>query len=116
VYSWFEDDPDQAELLPMLLQETDTEIICVRDGAEACNSTRFNVCILDINLPDITGYELIRHILELQADSRPVAITLTGYRRPEDEKKVKEAGFDHHLVKPADVQLLKDIISAAKTV
>jgi CheY-like chemotaxis protein len=110
-----EDDPDQAALLPMLLQEIDTEIICVKDGMEAigaCGSTR--LCILDLNLPDITGYELIRHILELQADNHPVMIALTGYGRPEDEKKVKEVGFDHHLIKPADVQMLKDIIRAAK--
>jgi CheY-like chemotaxis protein len=108
-----EDDPDQAELLPMLLQEIDTEIICVRDGAEAiaaCGSTSFDTCILDLNLPDITGYELVRHIFELHAGIHPVTIALTGYGRPEDEKKVKEAGFDYHFVKPADMQVLKDII------
>jgi signal transduction histidine kinase len=108
-----EDDPDQRELLPMLLQEIDTEVVSVKDGAEAiaaCGSTKFDVCILDLNLPDLTGYELIRQILELQADNQPVTIALTGYGRPEDEKKVKEAGFDHHFVKPADVQALKDII------
>ena len=111
-----EDDPDQRELLPMLLQEINTESICVKDGAEAitaCRTTRFDVCILDLNLPDTSGYELISQILELQASNRPVTIALTGYGRPEDEKRVKEAGFDHHFVKPADVQVLKNIIVGA---
>jgi signal transduction histidine kinase/ActR/RegA family two-component response regulator len=111
-----EDDPDQRELLPMLLQELDAEFTCVKDGSEAlavCGSTAFDVCILDLNLPDITGYELIRRIFRLQAGHRPATIALTGYGRPEDEKRVKEAGFDYHFVKPADLQVLKDIIISA---
>jgi signal transduction histidine kinase/ActR/RegA family two-component response regulator len=112
-----EDDPEQRELLLIALSEIGAEISAAKDGSEAidmASSGRFDVCILDLNLPDISGYDLLHHLLEIHAERRPLAIALTGFGRPEDEARVKAAGFDHHIIKPADISLLQQIISQSR--
>jgi DNA-binding response OmpR family regulator len=96
------------------LSEGDTEVLGAKDGAEAiklASENHFEVCILDLNLPDTTGYDLVGRLLEIHDQSRPVTIALTGFGRPEDTNHVKRAGFDHHIVKPADITKLQRIIS-----
>jgi CheY-like chemotaxis protein/two-component sensor histidine kinase len=111
-----EDDPDQRELMIMALSEIDAEVVGAKDGSEAlamASSRHFDVCILDLNLPDITGYDLVGRLLQLQGEHRPVMIALTGYGRPEDVARVKSAGFNYHVVKPANINELQRIISQA---
>jgi CheY-like chemotaxis protein len=57
--------------------------------------------ILDLGLPDMTGYEVARRLKENSAAQCPFLIALTGYGQPDDRARTVEAGFDHHLVKPA---------------
>jgi signal transduction histidine kinase/ActR/RegA family two-component response regulator len=114
-----EDDPEQRELWLLALSEVDAEISAAKDGAEALKMVsvrRFDVCILDLNLPDISGYDLLQQLLALHSDRRPVTIALTGFRRPEDEARVKAGGFDHHIVKPADVSVIQQIISQSEKI
>jgi signal transduction histidine kinase/CheY-like chemotaxis protein len=109
-----EDDPEQRELMVMALSEGDAEVLGAMDGAEAiklASENRFAVCILDLSLPDTTGYELVGRLLEIHDNNRPVTIALTGFGRPEDTDRVKRAGFDYHIVKPADISRLQRIIS-----
>jgi signal transduction histidine kinase len=109
-----EDDPDQRELMVMALSKQDTEILGAKDGAEAikfASENQFDVCILDLNLPDTTGYELVERLLEIHGSNRPVTIALTGFGRPEDVDRVKRAGFDYHILKPADIIQLQRIIN-----
>jgi signal transduction histidine kinase len=109
-----EDDPDQRELMVMALAELDAEVFGAKDGAEAitlATANKFDVCILDLNLPDATGYDLVARLLAIHAHDRPVTIALTGFGRPEDKERVKRAGFDHHIVKPADIVRLQRLIS-----
>ena len=111
-----EDDPDQRELMILALSEIDAEVVGARDGSEAiamAGSRHFDVCILDLNLPDISGYDLVGQLLELQDKRPPVMVALTGYGRPEDVAKVKNAGFDYHVVKPANIDELQRIIDEA---
>ena len=108
-----EDDPEQRELMIMALSALDAEIVGARDGAEAirfASENRFNVCILDLNLPDMSGYNLVGRLLEIHGNNRPRTIALTGFGRPEDAEWTKRAGFDHHVVKPADITELQRII------
>jgi signal transduction histidine kinase/ActR/RegA family two-component response regulator len=112
-----EDDPDQRELLAIALREIDAEIVGAKDGAEAIAASGekgFDVCILDLNLPDISGYELVGRLIEIHGERHPLMIALTGYGRAEDQVKVKAAGFQYHLVKPADIEQLQRIISQAQ--
>ncbi len=108
-----EDDPDQRELLAMALAEIDAEVVGAKDGSEAIRIMKereFDVCLLDLSLPDISGYELIGRLTDLHRDRPPVMIALTGYGRPEDAARVKAAGFQHHVVKPADINQLQRLI------
>lgn len=64
----------------MALSEIDAEVVA-EDGSEAeamASRRRFDVCILDLNLPDISGYDLVGRLLELQGERPPVMIALTG--------------------------------------
>lgn len=109
-----EDDPEQRELLVMALSELDAEVVGAKDGSEAillASENPFDVCILDLNLPDTTGYDLLKRLLEIHASNRPISVALTGFGRPEDAERVKNAGFDHHMIKPADIIKLQGIIS-----
>jgi CheY-like chemotaxis protein len=109
-----EDDPEQRELLVMALSELDAEVLGAQDGSEAIklvSENQFDVCIFDLNLPDMTGYDLVGRLFEIHDKNRPVTIALTGFGRPEDTERVKQAGFDHHIVKPADIAKLQRIIS-----
>ena len=108
-----EDNPDQREMMLLALSDGAAHIVGATDGADALaqvSDKRFDIYILDLNLPDVSGYELAGRILELHRDSRPILVALTGYGRREDAAKVMEAGFDHHLVKPAEIESLQRII------
>jgi signal transduction histidine kinase/ActR/RegA family two-component response regulator len=109
-----EDNPDQRELMLLALSEMDWEVSCAKDASEAlemANRGRYAVYILDIGLPDMTGYDLAGRLLRIHGADRPLLIALTGYGRPEDIAKAKASGFDHHLVKPADIEDLERIVS-----
>jgi CheY-like chemotaxis protein len=114
-----EDDSDQRELWLLALSDLDAEILAAKDGAEALKMVadgRFDVCILDLNLPDISGYDLLQQLLSLHSEKRPPTIALTGFGRPEDEAKVKAAGFDYHIVKPAEISLIQQIITQSRKI
>jgi two-component system, sensor histidine kinase len=108
-----EDSPDQREMMLLALSDQHIEVIGAADGADALAQLpekRFDICILDLNLPDISGYELAGRILAHHGQNRPLLVALTGYGRHEDTVKTTAAGFDHHLVKPADIDVLQRII------
>ena len=65
-----------------------------------------DVFILDIGLPDTTGYELARRLKAMPSCAGALFIALTGYGQPQDKELAREAGFDHHVAKPADPQAI----------
>jgi CheY-like chemotaxis protein len=87
-----------------------------QDGAAALvclESFTPEVAILDIGLPVMDGYELARHIhlQERLAGTRMIAVT--GYGQVADKVRAHEAGFDAHLVKPVDLDVLVALLSAS---
>ena len=68
---------------------------------------------MDIGLPGMSGYELARHLRGRRETARVVLIALTGYGQPEDALRIKAAGFDHHLVKPASPEQLAALVDRA---
>ena len=70
--------------------------------------------ILDIGLPDMTGYDLARRLRAMPELDGAMLIALTGYGQASDREESKAAGFDHHLVKPADPRRLQAILAEAK--
>ncbi len=61
----------------------------------------------------MTGYELARRMRELPGFDKVHLVALTGYGQPEDKARAIEAGFDSHLVKPAEFRALQEIIERA---
>ncbi len=107
-----EDYPDAAASLALMLRLLghQAEVAGDGDGAErAVRDTAPDVLILDIGLPRQDGYEVARRLREL-LERRPLVIALTGYGREEDYRRSLQEGFDHHLVKPADPDLLQEIL------
>jgi len=70
--------------------------------------------ILDIGLPGIDGHQLARRLRETGSSPQALLIALTGYGQAHDYTLSKAAGFDHHLVKPADLDQLERILGAAR--
>ena len=66
--------------------------------------------LLDIGLPGLTGLEVARRIRQLSALKDLVLVAMTGYGQESDCERSREAGFDHHLVKPADFDALLEIL------
>lgn len=69
-------------------------------------------CLLDIGLPDMDGSELARRLREHPETASSLMIAITGYGQDSDRKKSRDAGFDHHLVKPVELPALLKILSA----
>jgi CheY-like chemotaxis protein len=91
------------------------DVRAVYDGPAAiaaASSDHPDVVLLDIGLPGMSGYEVAKR-LRAMPHLRPfVLIAFTGYGQDDDRQRVREAGFDHHLVKPIDTATLERIIEA----
>jgi two-component system CheB/CheR fusion protein len=72
-----------------------------------------DVAILDIGLPGLDGYQLARVLRGSGASTRTTLIALTGYGQPDDVTRAAAAGFDHHIVKPADPDSIATLVEAA---
>ena len=64
---------------------------------------RPQVVLLDLGLPEISGYEVAKTIRKHEWSRSVYISALTGWGQEEDRRRTKEAGFDHHLVKPVDL-------------
>lgn len=106
-----DDNEDSASSLAMLLSIDGHEVQVAHDGIAAVEAAeRFgpDVVLLDIGLPRLNGYEACRRIRSQGSGSSIAIIALTGWGQEEDRRKSREAGFDHHLIKPIDYDALKD--------
>jgi signal transduction histidine kinase/DNA-binding response OmpR family regulator len=103
-----------AETLSTLLQMEGFQVRVAHDGQEALSIAREfrpNVVLLDIGLPGMNGFE-VAHGLRKQPESREaLLIALTGYGEAESRTRSAQAGFDFHMVKPADVNLLLSMLA-----
>jgi signal transduction histidine kinase/DNA-binding response OmpR family regulator len=113
-----DDNRDGADSLGMILRLSGYDVRLAHDGPEAlaaAASFRPQVVVLDIGLPGMDGYEVARR---LRADSPArdaVLVAVTGYGRSEDRARSRESGFDHHLVKPVDLDALARVLAAGRT-
>ncbi len=110
-----DDNPDAALMLSMLLEATGYEVITENSsqaGLERARTALPDVCLLDIGLPDMDGYELARQLSGLPGMGQSTLIAVTGYGQEQDRRKTREAGFHHHLVKPVDPAQLQALLAA----
>ena len=115
-----DDNRDAAESLAMLLQMDGHQVSVAHDGADALrivDAVQPQVAVLDIGMPGLTGYQVAQRIRSSLKSQPIVLVALTGWGQARDLERAKAAGFDHHLVKPADPEelrsLLESIASAA---
>jgi len=109
-----DDNADLAQSLSELLQQEGHHVAMVTDPLAAfdlAGRTAPEICILDIEMPNMDGYELARRLRELPATRNAVFIALTGYGWDHDPRRSQEAGFAHHLVKPVDTARLTRIVA-----
>jgi two-component system CheB/CheR fusion protein len=109
-----EDNVDAAMTTKMLLELQGHTVQTAVDGPSGIGiAQQFQpeVILLDIGLPGMDGYEVARRLRKLPETAKVPLIALSGYGQKEDRQKSKEAGFDHHLVKPADIEQLAALIS-----
>lgn len=108
-----DDNEDAAEMLGMLLSSRGHEVAIAHDGISALEKVRAfkpDVLCLDIGLPHLDGYALAARIREIDLGKRPTLIAVTGYGQDKDRSKALESGFDHHLVKPVNIEALYQIL------
>ena len=108
-----DDNRDAAESLAVLLKLLGVEVQVVssgRDALEAVSTYKPAVVLLDIGMPGMDGYEVARRI-RAQPEFRDITlIALTGWGQNEDRHRTRSAGFDYHLVKPADINALQSLL------
>lgn len=109
-----DDNADAAMTTQMLLQLRGHTVQTAVDGPSGLNAAMIfkpEVIFLDIGLPGMDGYEVARRLRQLPETKSVLLIALSGYGQAEDLRKAKEAGFDRHLLKPADTNQLQSLIS-----
>ena len=110
-----DDNVDAADSLGTLLElrGADTRVVYNgRDALEAWRTFRPAVVLLDLGMPGMDGHEVARRIRE-SADADDVTlIAMTGWGQESDRARTKAAGFDHHMIKPADLDALEALLVA----
>jgi CheY-like chemotaxis protein len=107
-----DDNVDAATSLALLLRAMGHEVFVAHEGRSALadlSRIRPDIALLDIAMPDMSGYELARQVRSRVGSSVRI-VALTGFGLPEDRARALEAGFDQHMVKPADPAFLKSLL------
>jgi signal transduction histidine kinase/DNA-binding response OmpR family regulator len=108
-----DDNKDAAESLGLLLEVSGHQVRVCHDGASALRAAEEycpQAVLLDIGLPGMDGYEIARRLRAAPATRKSLLIALTGYGQADDQRRAREAGFDHHLIKPADLEALTELL------
>ena len=110
-----DDSVDAAESIGMLLELRGHEVRIAHTGRqaiEASESYHPDVVLLDISLPDMSGYEVARRLRSAPDAGPLVLVALTGFGREADRLRAREAGIDVHLTKPVEPAVLMKLLSS----
>jgi CheY-like chemotaxis protein len=110
-----DDNVDSATSLAMIVELQGHETRLAHDGPsalEAAAAFRPDVALLDIGLPGLDGYQVAHHLRQSDCGgaARMTLVALTGYGQHNDRLRTREAGFDHHMVKPVDIDALLHLL------
>ena len=109
-----DDNVDAANSLGQLLEMLGNEVITFYDGEsgiKAARKFRPDILLCDIGMPKMNGYDTARSIRAEEWGKNTVLVALTGYGQMDDLQRSADAGFDHHLVKPLDVDALMALLA-----
>jgi signal transduction histidine kinase/ActR/RegA family two-component response regulator len=110
-----DDNRDAAQTLAMLLRLDGHDVRAVHDGAEALtlgDAFHPQLLLLDIGMPVLDGYETARQVRERPWGRKALLVALTGWGQDSDRRNALNAGFHHHLVKPAEPDALRAVIDS----
>jgi CheY-like chemotaxis protein len=111
-----DDNRDAADTLALLLELMGHVTRTAHDGPAALEAARAfgpDIVLLDIGLPHMNGYEVCRRLRESPWGREAFVVALTGWGQAEDQRNASEAGFDRHLVKPVEEELLQKVLREA---
>jgi CheY-like chemotaxis protein len=114
-----DDNEDAAESLALILQIMGHEVRTAYDGEAgvvAAEAFRPHVILMDLGMPRLNGYEAARRIRAEAWGAGPVLVALTGWGTDDDRRRTRDAGFDHHLVKPVAADALTRLIAEMTTI
>lgn len=109
-----DDSPDSGDTTAMVLQALGADVRSVGDGPAALamlDGFRPDVMLVDIGMPGMDGYEVARRVRAGPLAADIVLIAMTGWGQEEDLRRSRDAGFDHHLVKPMDFDRLESLLN-----
>lgn len=110
-----DDNVDTVTTLALLVEQSGHDVRTAYDGPsvlEAALDYRPNVVLLDIGLPGLSGFEVAKQLRRQPALQNVVLVAMTGYGQESDRQRSKEAGFDHHLVKPGGFGAVLEILAS----
>jgi PAS domain S-box-containing protein len=111
-----DDNHDAATLLGMVIKMMGHELVIAHDGQEAvtlAEAHRPDLVLMDLGMPRMNGYEAVRSIRQQPWGKSMTIVALSGWGQHEDKRRTREAGFDHHLVKPIDPDTLQGVLNKA---
>lgn len=111
-----DDNVDTAHSLAMLLSASGHDVRTAHDGPAAVQAAldyEPEVVLLDIGLPGTNGYEVAAQLRRQASLAHVVLVAMTGYGQESDRQRSRDAGFDHHLVKPAEFGEVQSILESA---
>src|SRR5690606_37043073 len=79
---------------------------------DAVEAFRPDVVFLDVGMPGLSGYDLARLLRSRPDGNDRLLVAVTGWGQPEDRRRTRDAGFDHHLVKPPELAVVRDICAS----
>jgi two-component system, chemotaxis family, CheB/CheR fusion protein len=112
-----DDDEDTAMSLAMLLELEGLHAHFATDGVRALDAFEQllpDVVLLDIGLPGLDGYEVARRMRASTCGRQALVIAVTGWTQAEVRQRSRDAGCDHHLVKPVDLDRLRELLGREK--
>jgi two-component system CheB/CheR fusion protein len=113
-----DDNVESAKCLATLLSMVGYDAQTAFDGRSALEAALIDrpaIVLLDIGLPGMDGYELAATLRRDRRLEHALLIAITGYGQDEDRRRSAEAGFNHHLVKPVDVDALLELLARSKS-
>ncbi|MDF1814107.1 MAG: PAS domain S-box protein [Verrucomicrobiales bacterium] len=109
-----DDNEEAATMLAIEVELLGNEVRIASDGKEAIHiaaEQQPDVILMDLGMPNMNGFEAARHIRNQPWGKAVRLVALTGWGQEDDRRKTEEAGFDYHLVKPADSAALRSLLN-----
>jgi two-component system CheB/CheR fusion protein len=109
-----DDNADSVTTLSMMLEMLGNEVRIAHDGEAAVRAAqefRPDAILLDIGMPKLNGYDACARLRAMPETAQAYMVALTGWGQEEDRIRARDAGFDHHMVKPVEPALLEKLIA-----